>query len=334
MNKTILCILLSLVLVTLTCTCAYATEEGSGQADETYTIDPTDYSNYFLMLNRSIDYQSLNCTYAIPMKAGDSLYVNVTMSSNATYQCLDPIGLALLLEGNMSEENLNQILNHTLLNFSVVNSSSYEAYATAPEDTWFCLVVWPEDVTQLPTGNIRAVRFSQSEEDIGLGFNGSEFLDYCYVSLPQEQQIEHPENNGVAWTPDTSTLTEDGSYDDEIPWVPDMSVDDTYYSDGGMSWGPDIPDYSSYSSSTDEYNLGPITGPDLSSTSIDSQDIDLGLATGIPFTGPTGEYTPYYSSAYSSIYLNEAFQEQQDRIHEIDMKNAEDRGTYFQWSTK
>lgn len=304
MNKTILRVVLSLVLVTLTCTCTYAADDGSAQAEETsYTVNPADYSNYFLMLDQSIDYQSSNFTYAIPMKAGDSLYVNLNMNTNAIYQCLDPVGFDLLLNGDGSEENWNQVLNHTILDFTVVDSSGYEAFATAQEDTWFCLVVWPADDTQLPSGNIKAVRCSQSEEDIGPGLNGFEFLDYCYSSLP-----------------------EDESYDDEIPWVPDMSVDDAYYPDDGLSWGPDIPTYSS--STEDEYGLGPITGPDLSSTSIDDQDINLGLATGTPITGPTGDYTPYYSSADSSLYLNEMFQAEQDRLHQIELDNIEDRFSY------
>lgn len=281
MNKTILRVALSLVLVTLICTCAYATDDGSGQDEEMYyTFNPADYSNYFLMLDQNIDYQNSNFTYAIPMKAGDSLYVNLSLDANASYQCLDPVGFDLLLNGDGSEENWNQVLNHTIWDFTVVNSSSYEAFATAQEDTWFCLVVWPADDTQLPAGNITAVRCSQYEEDIGPGLNGFEFLDYCYASLPENE-----------------------SYDDEMPWVPDMSVDDAYYPDDGLSWGPDIPSYSSYPSSTeDEDNLGPITGPDLSSTSINDQDIPLGLATYTPITGPTGDYVVYNS--VSSDYMD------------------------------
>lgn len=327
MNKKIFCVALSLVLVTLTGTCAYAAEDGSGQADGTYnTVDPEDYIYYFMMLNRSIDYQSFNFTYAIPMKAGDSLYVNVNMSANATYQCLDPVGFALLMESNGSEENWNEGLNHTLLNFTVVNSSSYEAFATATENTWFCLMVWPEDTTQSPTGNITAIRCSQSEEDIGPGLNGSEFMNYCYAYLSDEQkQIESSESGEDASMPDTSNLPEDESYDYGIPWAPDMSVEDTYNYDDGISWGPDIP---AYSSSTEE-EFGSITGPNVSSTSIDYQDGYLDIDSGIPFTGPTGDYTPYYSSAYSSLYSNKAFQEAQDSWHRIEMERIEDRFSYF-----
>lgn len=250
------------LILTVIITCGFAFADDNSQSNENYgIIEPANYTYYSMMINQSLDSQSYIyagennqhyfASYYIPLMKGDSLYLNLSTDANATYQAVDMTGASLLLVGNNSGETEEQILNHTIWNLTLVNSSNYDGYVTASEDTWLCLVVWPSDPANSPTGNIEAIRYTQSNQNIGPGLNTTELLNYCNELVEQQYESESSQEES-SLVPNTNQVSTDGITDDPfnneaIDWVPDMSVpnySDIPQNDGFDDWGPIVPNIS------------------------------------------------------------------------------------------
>ncbi|AKB82419.1 hypothetical protein MSBR3_1841 [Methanosarcina barkeri 3] len=281
------------LIFTVIITCGFAFADDNSQSNENYgIIEPANYTYYSMMINQSLDSQSYIyagennqhyfASYYIPLMKGDSLYLNLSTDANATYQAVDMTGASLLLAGNNSTETGEQILNHTIWNLTLVNSSNYDGYVTASEDTWLCLVVWPNDPANSPSGNIKAIRYTQSNQNIGPGLNTTEFLNYCNELAEQQYESESSQGDDLSWVPNTDQISTDGITDDPfnneaIDWVPDMSVpdySDVSQNDGFDSWGPIVPNIS--------YSM-----PD----SINSSNTDMVLPSFSSSTNFTGNIT-------------------------------------------
>lgn len=250
------------LILTVIITCGFAFADDNSQSNENYgIIEPANYTYYSVMINQSLDSQSYIyagennqhyfASYYIPLMKGDSLYLNLSTDANATYQAVDMTGASLLLIGNNSSETEEQILNHTIWNLTLVNSSNYDGYVTASEDTWLCLVVWPFDPANSPTGNIKAIRYTQSNQNIGPGLNTTELLNYCNELVKQQYESGSSQEES-SWVPNTNQVSTDGITDDPfnneaIDWVPDMSVpnySDIPQNDGFDYLGPIVPNIS------------------------------------------------------------------------------------------
>lgn len=95
------------LILTVIITCGFAFADDNNQSNENNgIIGPANYTYYSMMINQSLDSQSYTyagennqhyfASYYIPLMKGDSLYLNLSTDTNATYQAVDMTGASLL----------------------------------------------------------------------------------------------------------------------------------------------------------------------------------------------------------------------------------------------
>jgi hypothetical protein len=241
------------LILSLCCTCASADESNNNDGGYNFTA-----------VDENVTYQeSLDFMYAVPMRAGDNLDVNISMSNNCSFICVDQEGMEkyiqLMAQNATPKEMADVLYNHTVSNCSLFNSSSYQMQLTSTNDTYFCLVILPTNADSVPEGHITAIRHSLSEENIYPGFDGNIMLLAYYKMLSEENQQsqDYSSSGDTAWAPNMNTT--------ESSYVDGLYKDNN---DGFGDWGPitgsNLYQYDNISPDTDVSGYGSITGPNVS----------------------------------------------------------------------